>query len=155
MSFSPKDSTNTSNDHHLLIGMLSAVSGISAMLSPGNITNKVESLSTPEYRLDYFETITGYKFVVISEPNPSVPRADIRAEFERLYSLLFVPLVIRNPLFDPTKVSGNLRDSHCHVFVDELRNQFQSLTRKPAPETPYYPQAPQVMRPTSLQTSLI
>ena len=155
LSFSPKSGPEVSHDHHLLMGMLSAASGIASMLSPGENLNRFESLSTPEYRLDFFETPTGYKFVVLSAPNPSVSRADVRAEFERLYSLLFVPLVVRNPLFDPTQLTGNLRSSHCHVFVDELRNHFQSLTRKQPADPADHSQAPQVMRHTLSQPSLI
>ena len=126
----------------LVVGMLSAISGMVTMLSPGDSGNRFEGYSTPEYRLDFYETVTGYKFVVLSEPNPNVKSSEVRADFERLYSLLFVPLVIRNPLFNPRKLTGNLRDSFCHVFLDELRNHFHSLLNTQTDPVPNIP-APQ------------
>lgn len=127
ISISPKATGDMNESLRLVVGMLSAISGMVSMLSPGDTGNRFEAYVTPEYRLDYFDTVTGYKFVVLSEPNSNVNKSEVRADFERLYSLLFVPLVIRNPLFDPKKVTGNLRDSHCHVFLDELRSHFHSL----------------------------
>lgn len=126
VSFSPKSGVDTTHNEKLLMGMLSAVNGIVAILASGDSSTKLEALSTPEYRLDYFETISGYTFVVLSKPS-SVDTAVVRAEFEKLYNLLFVPLVIRNPLYSPTQSTGSLYDANCQVFVEELRNHFQCL----------------------------
>lgn len=115
----------------LLVGMLSAVSGIVAMLSGSEPSAKFEVLTTSEYRIDYHETPTGYKFVVMSDLSLTLTRAEIRGEFDRLYKLLFVPLVVRNPFFKPNILTGDLRDSHCDVFISELRNHFQGFNRKP------------------------
>ena len=130
LSLSPKVSNESRESNRFLIGMLSAVGGIVSMLSPGDEANKFEFLTTPEYRLDYFETVTGYKFVVMSEPNHTISRFEVRAEFEKLYNVLFVPLVIRNPLFDPCATSGSLTDSKCNVFIEELRNHFQVFNKQ-------------------------
>ena len=113
----------------LLLGMISAVRGIVGMLSADNPTNKFESLTTPEFRLDYYETLTGYSFVVLSQAGIPVNSSEIRSEFEKLYNLLFIPLVIRNPLFNPRNLSGDLRDSSCFAFLGELKNHFQSFSR--------------------------
>ena len=129
ISFSPKSGQNKDERLRLVIGMLSAVGGMIGMLSGPESSNQFETYTTSEYRLDYFETVSGYKFVVMSSPNPYVTRTEVRADFDRLYQLLFVPLVIRNPLFDPKRISGDLRDSHCHVFLSELRTHFRSLTK--------------------------
>ena len=129
LSLSPKATDYKEHSLRLIMGMMSGLTGMIAMLSGPNSSSKFESFTTPEYRLDYYETVSGYKFVVMSPPNPHVSQVDIRADFDRLYSLLFVPLVIRNPLFDPEKPTGNLRDSHCLAFVEELRTHFRSLAR--------------------------
>ena len=123
MAFSPKSSDESSNSDQLLMGMLSGVTGMVSMLSGGTFS-RFESFSTPEYRLDYYESLTGYTFVVLSSPS-LVESQIVQKELEKLYSLLFVPLVIRNPLFNPTQLTGSLLDSHCDVFISELRNQFQ------------------------------
>jgi hypothetical protein len=120
-----------SDAERLLLGMLSAVRGIVAMLSSDDSGNRFESLATPEYRLDYYETPTGYSFCVLSSPDASANPAEIRSEFEKLYNLLFIPLVIRNPLFHPRRISGDLRDSCCLAFVAELRNHFKAFSRAP------------------------
>ena len=130
LSFSPKvQDNNKQHNLRLIMGMIAGVTGMISMLSGPGSTNTFESFTTPEYRLDYYETVSGYKFVVMSPPNPHVDPVDVRADFDRLYSLLFVPLVIRNPLFDPVNPTGDLRHSHCLAFVEELRNHFRSLTR--------------------------
>ena len=117
------------NSEKLLLGMISAVRGIVSLLSGDNSGNKFECLSTPEFRLDYYETLTGYSFAVLSKAGIIVNSGELRLEFEKLYNLLFIPLVIRNPLFHPRKLSGDLRDSCCFAFVGELKNHFKSFTR--------------------------
>ena len=129
IAFSPRAGDSKDQRLRLVMGMISAITGMFSMLSGADFSNRFESFSTPEYRLDYSETISGYKFVVVSSPNPSANRAEVRADFDRLYQLLFVPLVIRNPLFNPRDYSGDLRDSNCQVFLSELRNHFRSLTK--------------------------
>ena len=124
-----QSSQSAKNSEKLLLGMISAVRGIVSILSGENSGNKFECLCTPEFRLDYFETLTGYSFAVLSEAGISVNPGELRLEFEKLYNLLFIPLVIRNPLFHPRKLSGDLRDSCCFAFVEELRNHFKSFTR--------------------------
>lgn len=129
ISSSPKSCQDDNENVRLTIGMLAGIAGMVAMLSPSDVSNRFESYVTPEYRLDYFETVTGYIFVVLSDPREQVVNSEVRADFERLYNLLFVPLVIRNPLFDPKRFSGDLRDSNCDVFLSELRNHFHSLLK--------------------------
>ncbi len=129
LAFSPKSDIKYEHNLHLIMGMISGISGMITMLSGADSTNKFESFTTPEYRLDYYETVTGYKFIVMSTPNPHVNQAEVRADFDRLYQLLFVPLVIRNPLFDPLHPSGELRDACCNSFLEELPNHFRSLLK--------------------------
>ena len=130
--FVPDSEQSTHQSDHgdrLLLGMISAVRGIVGMLSADSPTNKFESLTTPEFRLDYYETQTGYGFAILSKAGLPVNPLEIRSEFEKLYNLLFIPLVIRNPLFHPRHLTGNLRDSSCFAFLGELKTHFQSFTR--------------------------
>lgn len=149
LSFSPKSSSDLDHTYHLIMGMLSAVGGIVGLISKSGQESRFETLLTAEYRLDYYDTISGYKFVVLSDPLTELDEAAVRADFERLYSLLFVPLVIRNPLFDPARLSGNLNDSSCLVFVSELRNHFQSFN----PPATLAPPSILVQSPSSVQWS--
>jgi hypothetical protein len=148
-SFSPKSSVKSSHSEKLVVGMLSAICGIVSMLSPDDIGNKFECFITPGYRLDYYETQTRYRFVVISEPDPTISISEVRGEFEKLYNLLFIPLVLRNPLFHPRALTGDLRESHCHAFVDELRTHFQSFSRGFSSSQITYAGSPQVPQITS------
>ena len=157
---STKSSNGIRETNRFLMGMLSAVSGIVSMLSPGDESNKFETLSTSEYRLDFFESLTGYKFVVLSEPNDSISRFDVRAEFEKLYNLLFVPLVIRNPMFDPNALVGSLLEAKCDVFIEELRRHFQVFNRRlvlgsTSPASTPNPPPPKVLTTTFQPHSLI
>lgn len=157
---STKSSYGIRETNRFLMGMLSAVSGIVSMLSPGDESNKFETLSTSEYRLDFFESLTGYKFVVLSEPNDSISRFDVRAEFEKLYNLLFVPLVIRNPMFDPNDLVGTLLEAKCDVFIEELRRHFQVFNRRlvlgsTSPPSNPNPPPPKVLTTTFQPHSLI
>ena len=156
VSLSPKADSESVHNNHLMMGMLSAITGIVSMLSAGDPGNRFETLITPEYRLDYYETLTGYKFVVLSNAGNRASISAVRSEFERLYSLLFVPLVIRNPLFDPKHLTGNLNDSNCHVFIAELKHHFQCFDQVSATTTP--PITPPVTLnsyPGTVQSSLI
>jgi hypothetical protein len=156
VSLSPKANAESTQYNHLMIGMLSAITGIVSMLSSADSNVKFESMLTPEYRLDYYETLTGYKFVVLSNAGNPAPIAAVRSEFERLYSVFFVPLVIRNPLFDPKVLSGNLNDSNCQAFVAELRSHFQCFDQVSASTTPpVTPPATLNSYPGTFQSSLI
>ncbi len=141
-----KTASLDTDSKRLLVGMLSAVCGIVSMLSGNDSTPRFEMLTTPEYRIDYYETPTGYKFVLMSELGHDITRGEVRTEFERLYKLLFVPLVIRNPFYKPSMLSGDLRDSRCEVFISELRNHFQifSYSAAVADSSPKRIDAPQL-----------
>ncbi len=84
----------------LTVGMLSAITSVISILSEADAGNRFESLSTPEFRLDMYQTLTGYTFVLLSGP-----QSESKIELlERIYSTLFVPLVVRNPLFDGNSI---------------------------------------------------
>jgi hypothetical protein len=125
--FGDSQNADCTDSNKLLAGMTSAICGILSLLSSDGSQSKFEGFTTPEYRLDYFEASSGYTFIVVSDKNSTASRHDVRVEFERLYKLLFVPLVIRNPLFNPDSITGNLRDSQCSVFIGELRQHFRIL----------------------------
>jgi hypothetical protein len=52
------------------------------------------SFKTPSYKLHYFETLTGYRFILLSDPSSD----SLRFVLRQLYTGPFVEHVVRNPL---------------------------------------------------------
>ncbi len=54
------------------------------------------SYRTPHYKLHLYETITGYRFVLLSDPSAD----SLRFVLRQLYTGPFVDYVVRNPLIE-------------------------------------------------------
>lgn len=54
------------------------------------------SYKTPQYRLHLYETLTGYKFVLLSDPFAD----SLRFVLRQLYTGPFIEFVVRNPLIE-------------------------------------------------------
>lgn len=54
------------------------------------------SYRTPSYKLHLFETMTGYRFVLLSDPSTD----SLRFVLRQLYTGPFVEYVVRNPLVE-------------------------------------------------------
>ena len=52
------------------------------------------SYSTPYYKLHLYETLTGYRFVLLSDPSSD----SLRFVLRQLYTGAFLEYVVRNPL---------------------------------------------------------
>ena len=52
------------------------------------------SFKTPSYKLHYYETQTGYRFILLSDPSSD----SLRFVLRQLYSGPFIEHVVRNPL---------------------------------------------------------
>lgn len=61
------------------------------------------SYRTPHYKLHLYETLTGYRFVLLSDPNAD----SLRFVLRQLYTGPFVEYVVRNPLVEmDSRTSG-------------------------------------------------
>jgi hypothetical protein len=52
------------------------------------------SFKTPSYKLHYYETQTGYRFILLSDPSSD----SLRFVLRQLYTGPFIEHVVRNPL---------------------------------------------------------
>jgi hypothetical protein len=52
------------------------------------------SFKTPSYKLHYYETLTGYRFILLSDPSSD----SLRFVLRQLYTGPFLEHVVRNPL---------------------------------------------------------
>lgn len=65
---------------------------------------------TGSYTLHLYETPTGYRFVMLSDNDIS----DLKPQLRQIYSDIFVPYVIKNPLY---KLNSPIE---CELFVTKL-----------------------------------
>ena len=86
-------------DRKLVFGLLFSLKQFAQKLSPESRTNGLKSLTTPSYTLHHYESITGYRFVLNTV---KIESRELQKEFQgflcSLYSEVFVPLVIMNPI---------------------------------------------------------
>lgn len=75
------------------------------------------SFKTPSYALHLFESPTGYRFVVTSDGS----QGDLRPSLRHIYSEIFVPYVLRNPLYKMnTEVTNHRFKAELATFTEKL-----------------------------------
>jgi len=76
------------------------------------------SYRTSTYRMHLFETISGYKFVLLTDPAaaPDVVRIVLR----RIYTGPFIEFVVRNPLVSMDSKEEGIDNDHFRESVDRL-----------------------------------
>jgi len=78
------------------------------------------SFKAKAYTLHLFESATGYRFVLTSDGT----MGDLRPSLKHIYCNVFVPYVLRNPLYKMNSPIVN------HRFAAELDAFVGSLTRR-------------------------
>jgi hypothetical protein len=71
---------------------------------------------TSTYKLHLFETATGYKFVMFSDPNTD----SLRFVLRQLYSGPFLEYVVRNPLMTMDSRERGIDNEYFRASVDRL-----------------------------------
>eukprot|EP00301_Raphidiophrys_heterophryoidea_P017455 c2745_g1_i1.p1 GENE.c2745_g1_i1~~c2745_g1_i1.p1 ORF type:complete len:159 (+),score=23.44 c2745_g1_i1:52-477(+) len=104
-------------DQKLMFGMLFSLKQFVSKLSP-DPRDGVHCCKTPTFKLHYFETLTGIRFVVNTDPN--VP--DLRETLKHIYSNIFVEFVVKNPLY---VLNSPIND--CELFQSNLQKYVRSL----------------------------
>eukprot|EP01068_Selenidium_serpulae_P011754 Selendium_serpulae@DN5720_c0_g1_i1.p1 len=98
------DECGQREEQKLLSGLLFSLKSFSQKLDPQPqpegqvlpVSNPFNSFTTALYKLHYFETPTGYKFVMMTDPSV----ADMKESMKRIYSDLFVQMVVRNASYE-------------------------------------------------------
>mmetsp|Transcript_16938 Transcript_16938/g.39922 ORF Transcript_16938/g.39922 Transcript_16938/m.39922 type:complete len:144 (+) Transcript_16938:87-518(+) len=93
-------------------GVLITLKSFAQQLGPSN-TQAFLSYTTPQYKLHSFETISGYRFVLTTDP--AVP--DQQECLRQIYADIFVEHVIKNPLY---RLGDDL--AKCPVFLSKLHS---------------------------------
>ena len=87
--------------------------------SPVECDGTFKHYTTTAYKLHFFETPTGIKFVLLSEPKVD----SLVEELKKLYSL-YVDYVVKNPLYalgDPIE---------CQLFVDNVDSFIKKISKR-------------------------
>lgn len=74
------------------------------------------SYKTSTYRMHLFETISGYKFIMLSDPNTDSMRFILR----QIYAGPFIEYVVRNPLMDMDSKEHGIDNEHFRNAIDRL-----------------------------------
>lgn len=88
--------------HGLIFSLKRFCEKIGSPLQDGSFATPFETMSTPQYKLHIFESLSGYKFVLLSDP--SMPSQ--RLKLKQIYDTLFVPMVILAPDFEPSSLTS-------------------------------------------------
>jgi len=74
------------------------------------------SYRTSTYKLHLHETVSGYKFVILTDP-----KADsLRPVLQQLYAGPFVEYVVRNPLFKMDSKEYGIDNEYFRTSIDKL-----------------------------------
>jgi hypothetical protein len=103
-------------EYSLLFGLVTAMKSLSQGMGPAALQS-FQTMSTNEYKLHYFESPSLYQFMIFTSPESK----SLHQELQLIYSKLFIPLVLRNPLF-VLGSSVSFSDS-CPAFVHQLRSR--------------------------------
>jgi len=89
-------------EHKTLFGLLFALKDFARQLDPTNGEDgpcNFYAFATNVYKLHYFETATGLRFLLTTD----VAAGDLRSMMRHIYSNLFVEYVAKNPALAPTE----------------------------------------------------
>ena len=99
-----------------MYGMVYSLKSLVGRLSPNTSRDGFLGYSTNKYRLNFYETPTGVKFILSSDHKAP----ECRDMLQFIYSKLYVEYVIKNPLYKPgTKIDSDL-------FLKKLDEYVQS-----------------------------
>jgi len=103
-----------------LYGMLFSIKSFCGKLSPTDMKDGFTCYKTSKYRLNYYETPSGYKFVLNTDT--AVTHPIVRDLLQNIYGKVFVEYVIKNPMY----VLGQPVD--CELFDNKLDEYVKSAS---------------------------
>ena len=101
-----------------MYGMIFSIKSLISRLSVTSAKEGLVGYAASNYKLHYFETPTGFKFVMNTGTNVD----NIQDNLRHIYARIFVEYVVRNPLVRP----GDPVDSK--LFAAKLDEYVQNLS---------------------------
>ncbi|XP_030193376.1 trafficking protein particle complex subunit 1 isoform X1 [Gadus morhua] len=101
----------------LMYGMLFSIRSFVSKMSPLDMREGFQCFQTSRYKLHFYETPTGLKFIMNTDL--SVPNA--RETLHQIYSTLYVDYIVKNPLCslgDP--LQSDLFSARLDTFIKNL-----------------------------------
>lgn len=100
-----------------MYGMIFSIKSLLSRLSTVSSKESFTSYSTSKYKLHFFETATGLKFVL----NTDTSVGNLTDTLRNIYSKVYVEYVVRNPLCKTGEPIS------CDLFTSELDTYVKSL----------------------------
>ncbi|XP_014269550.1 trafficking protein particle complex subunit 1 [Maylandia zebra] len=101
----------------LMYGMLFSIRSFVSKMSPLDMKEGFLSFQTSKYRLHYYETPSGLKFVL----NTDLSVTNARDTLQHIYSNLYVELIVKNPVCTSTQtLESELFSSRLDAFIRAL-----------------------------------
>ena len=107
------DTATMEDRERLLFGLLFSLRRTATKMSPKDKPGMFSNLTASGYKLHFYQTITGYMFVLLTPSNAK----NLRNKLIQFYSQCFLPNVVMNPLYDlDTKIDIKSFDSAVESF---------------------------------------
>lgn len=101
----------------LMYGMIFSIKSLLSRLSHKTSREGFVSYTTSKYKLHYFESATGLKFVL----NTDTSAGNLSDELWHLYSKIYVEYVTKNPLLQAGKeITSQLFTSNLDFYIQSL-----------------------------------
>ncbi len=101
----------------LMYGMIFSIKSLLSRLSHKSAKENFLGYTTSKYKLHYFESATGLKFVL----NTDVSVGNLKDELWNIYSTIYVEYVSKNPLIQPgEKITSQLFTSKLDAYIESL-----------------------------------
>ncbi|XP_068164567.1 trafficking protein particle complex subunit 1 [Antennarius striatus] len=101
----------------LMYGMLFSIRSFVSKMSPLDMKDGFLSFQTSRYRLHYYETPSGLRFVL----NTDLSVANARDTLQYIYSNLYVEYIVKNPACaSPSSLDSELFSSRLDAFIRAL-----------------------------------
>eukprot|EP00754_Rhynchopus_humris_P036807 Rhum_TRINITY_DN18899_c0_g1::Rhum_TRINITY_DN18899_c0_g1_i1::g.168703::m.168703/K20300/TRAPPC1, BET5; trafficking protein particle complex subunit 1 len=85
----------------LTAGLIASVKYFITSMSKSALSDGFFTFQTSAYKCHYFETQTGYRLAILTEPG--VPMNAMRGPFQTIYSSIFVEKVCKDPAYQHSK----------------------------------------------------
>ncbi|EAX91635.1 Sybindin-like family protein [Trichomonas vaginalis G3] len=90
------DTATREDRERLLFGLLFSLRRTALKMSPQSKPGMFSNLTTSGYKLHFYQTSTGYMFVLLTPPNVK----GLRQRLINFYSQVFLTNVVMNPLYE-------------------------------------------------------